>query len=116
MADAPDPSELACRYLDLWQQYLFQAANDPELAASLEKIAGAMPVLPGMAWPPMAGTGDGNAAEGTSTPAGTPDRGSDDIDELRRRLADAEKRLDALERKSRSTGKRAAKESGKRKS
>ena len=51
MSDAPDPSELARRYLDLWQQHLVQSANDPELAAGLQKMAEMMPGISGIAWP-----------------------------------------------------------------
>ena len=116
MSDAPDPSELARRYLDLWQQHLLQAANDPDLSASLAKMAEMMPGMPGVTWPPTQGTPHDGTAKGTASAAGASGSSDDDIGELRRRLAAAEKRLDALEGKSRGTRKRAAKASGRRKS
>jgi hypothetical protein len=128
MADTPDPQELARRYLDLWQQHLTQTATDPDLAATMAKfwrdlIAG---------WPPStANTGiahksgpdddverPDSASEGTSRSAAdpaSPDGGGDNLCELLNRMAALEKRLDAMERKPRSGGKRAAKGSGKSK-
>tara|TARA_R110002110_G_scaffold36666_3_gene122065 strand:+ start:6307 stop:6738 length:432 start_codon:yes stop_codon:yes gene_type:complete len=143
MADTPDPQELARRYLDLWQQHLTQAATDPELAAAMAKFwqnlpagmtpagmtpAGMTPGVPG--WPPIAadtgGSGDDDGkpaqaatsgpASGSAPAAASPDGGSDVLDELLKRMAALEERLDALDARPRGGGKRAAKGTGKRKS
>ena len=120
MSDVSDPRELARRYLDLWQQHLLQSANlqsanDPELAANLAKLAEMMPGFPGMNWPAPGAADD--ADKKRPPPAAPPSGNSDnDIVELRRRLANVEKRLDALERRPRGAGKRPTKGSPKRKS
>ena len=122
MADTPDPQELARRYLDLWQQHLTQAATDTDLAAAMANLSQFIPGAsaanwPG--WPPAPGNtvpaGDATS-QGPATDAVASDGRSNGVDKLDRRLESLEKRLDALERASGSSGKRAAKESGKRRS
>ncbi len=126
MADTPDPQELARRYLDLWQQHLTQAATDPDLAATMAKF---WQGLQAGFWPGMAG-GTANAgiahnagstddadrsdpvperAPGTASDPAPPDGGGGTLNQLLDRLATLEKRLDAMERKPRSSGKRAPK-------
>jgi len=140
MADTPDPQELARRYLDIWQQHLAQAATDPELATAMAKFWQNLPTgmtsgIPG--WPSVAtntgmtntgashnDTAGSEAAPGSksgSTSGSAPDPASSDgsstdLDELHVRMAALEKRLEALEPKPRTSRKRAAKGSGKRKS
>ena len=116
MSDAPDPSELARRYLDLWQQHLLQTANNPELTATLAKLAELALVFPGVSWPAAQPTSDRDDTQGSASSASSSHGSGDDIGDLRRRLAGAEKRLDALERQNEGARKRAAKGSGKRRS
>ena len=132
MADAPDPNELARRYLDLWQQHLTQAANDPDLAAGMAKLSELIPHpfgagLPG--WPASAGGNDESSpaappaappaatsdfSSGPPPPATAPDGSGDGFDKLIDRLDAIEKRLDAVEQRSGQGGKRAAKGVGER--
>src|SRR5207253_10575077 len=42
MAEPPDLSNLAKRYVELWQDYLTAAAADPELADSLARLLAGM--------------------------------------------------------------------------
>jgi hypothetical protein len=130
MADAPDPNELARRYLDLWQQHLTQAANDPDLAAGIAKLSQLVPQpfgagLPG--WPSGAGGNDdpspatpsdaaSDVSSGSSTTAAAPDGSGDGFDKLIGRLDAIEKRLDTVERRSGQGEKRSAKGSGERRS
>ena len=115
MSDVSDPSELARRYLDLWQQHLLQSAKDPELTTNLAKLAEMMPGFSGMNWPAPGAADDTD--EKRPPPAAPSSGDSDnDIGELCRRLANVEKRLDALERRPRGAGKRPTKGSPKRKS
>jgi len=37
MTDAPDPAQLARRYLDLWQQQVTAWLNEPEVADAMAK-------------------------------------------------------------------------------
>ena len=50
MADPPDLSALAKRYVDLWQDQLIALAAHPELAESLARVLRAFPI-PSMIWP-----------------------------------------------------------------
>ncbi|MEE9140256.1 MAG: hypothetical protein V3U18_05710 [Alphaproteobacteria bacterium] len=124
MSEPPDLETLSRRFLDLWQDQMTAMANDPALAEVMTRLVGMAP--PGMAAsiPPAIGGASGGAKEGADptseaqregdTPAVSgrrkskpPSRaaaasassggGGIDLDELARRLADVESRLDRLE-------------------
>ncbi|MEK9647269.1 MAG: hypothetical protein VW547_17165 [Alphaproteobacteria bacterium] len=108
MSDAPDPQDLARRYLDLWQQYLTQAASDPTFAANMAKLSAAM--MPQFAaFQNFTGAHDEGAAQRAAATSEASDGGGDDFRELAERVAALEKRLDAAERKPRGARKGAAK-------
>ena len=50
MADPPDLSALAKRYVDLWQDQLIALAAHPELAEGLARVLAAFP-FPSVSWP-----------------------------------------------------------------
>jgi hypothetical protein len=133
MTDQPDFADLARQYLDLWEDQLAAMAADPDLAEQSARFFETMTRLGGVANPmmaanlatlmgQMAGSGgpktdgtNGSSSQDTETGAATaaaasPDR-DERLDELARRLADVEKRLDGLEAGGRQKGRAAPKKS-----
>lgn len=94
MTEPPDIEALARRYLDLWQQHLAEAAGDPVLAAAMARLAG-LPAAPGM--PAPSADADSDAGRPQASRPASRGRGGGH-DELARRVAALEERLDALER------------------
>jgi hypothetical protein len=97
MAEPPDLSALAKRYVDLWQDQLIAMAADPALAESTARILAAL--VPA-AWPP--GQGDDRdqsraAAPGSTAASAAFDERDGRVAQLARRLAAVEKRLAAME-------------------
>ena len=101
-AEAPDWEELAKRYLDLWQQHLTALSADPGLADQFTRMmqgmgaaAAANPLMAPMlgAW-----SGDWRTGAAAGAPAAGDASGERDhrLDELERRLAAVEARLDRL--------------------
>jgi hypothetical protein len=117
MSDPPDMEDLARRYLDLWQSQMSALAADPQVADTLNRLiglwtanaAGAMPGLwPGAPAPqsddrhaapqqPVGNANAGPAAPGAAPLADASRPGGVDVDELARRLAAVEERIDRLE-------------------
>ena len=114
MADPPDLSVLAKRYVDLWQDQLIALVAHPELAESLARVLAAFPV-PSVTWPPAAGAGSAHnghgpsAAPRTATSAAASGGSDHQLRELARRLATLEERLSRLEAGTPDGGKRARK-------
>ena len=54
MSDRDDLEELARRYLDLWQNHITALAEDPEFAASMQRLMQATGMTAGAAWPAWA--------------------------------------------------------------
>jgi hypothetical protein len=112
MGDQPDFAALARQYLDLWEDQLTAIAADPDLAEQSARFFEAMTQLGKDANPMLstnlaeflqrAQTGNANA-KNTSTPdrtqtaAATSGDRDDRLDQLTRRLAAVEERLDQLE-------------------
>jgi hypothetical protein len=109
MAAPPDFSELAKRYVDLWQSHLMAIAGDPALAESVARVfTGA----PAPHWPAPFGNGAERRATppaGAAAAAAAPPQRDRALGELTRRLAALEERIAALEARSRRSGKRVAK-------
>ncbi|HEV3175885.1 MAG TPA: hypothetical protein VGZ72_07840, partial [Stellaceae bacterium] len=91
MADPPDLSALAKRYVDLWQDQLIALAAHPELAEGLARVLAAFP-FPSVTWPPTAGTtpprnGHASAAAPRTSASAAASGGGDlQLRELARRL------------------------------
>jgi hypothetical protein len=105
MAEPPDLSALAKRYVDLWQDQLIAMAADPALAEGTARLLAAL--VPA-GWPPgqtdEAGQAWAAAAPRTAA-AGPPfDERDGGMVELARRLAALEKRLAAMETRIRDRG------------
>src|SRR5215831_20247999 len=83
MADPPDLSALAKRYVDLWQDQLIALAAHPELAEGLARVLAAFPI-PTVSWPaPSAGPPhNGYAAPGPAPVAAAPGGGDRELREL----------------------------------
>jgi hypothetical protein len=101
MADPPDLSALAKRYVDLWQDQLIALAAHPELAEGLARVLAAFP-FPSVTWPATgpASSHNGNAATAaprTAPSAAAPGGGDHQLRQLARRLAALEERLSRLE-------------------
>ncbi len=116
MTEPPDHSELARRYLELWQEQISSAAGDPAVADVLARMMAGWQTAATQAFTP-----DGSASEksppdrGESNDAGAEARGKDGatsasgapggadvvIRELVGRVADLERRLEQLERSNR---------------
>jgi hypothetical protein len=104
MAEPPDLSALAKRYVDLWQDQLIAMAADPVLAESTARLLAAL--VPS-AWPGQADddVGPHRAAAPGSAAAGAPfDERDGRVAQLTRRLAALEKRLAAMEARIRGSG------------
>lgn len=114
MGDQPDFAALARQYLDLWEDQLTAMAADPDLAEQSARFFEAMTQLGKDANPMLsanlaeflqrAQTGNANAKnsstptpDGTETAAAASGDRDDRLDQLTRRLAAVEKRLDQLE-------------------
>ena len=97
MAETPDPSELARRYLELWQQHISQAAKDTTLTAGAEQISNMIARLQGFG-PDQSGNTDDDDPRRTEAASSTSYGSGGDLSELVRRMDALEKRLDALER------------------
>jgi hypothetical protein len=114
MADPPDLSALAKRYVDLWQDQLIALAAHPELAEGLARMLAAFP-FPSVTWPPAAGTAPSHnghassAAPRTAPAAAAPGGGDQQLRQLARRLAALEERLSRLETGAAGSGQRARK-------
>src|SRR5215469_599364 len=91
MADPPDLSALAKRYVDLWQDQLIALAAHPELAEGLARVLAAFPI-PSVSWPAGAPSANGHAAPGAATAAAAPGGGDHQLRQLARRLAALEER------------------------
>jgi hypothetical protein len=126
MSKAPDLESLAKSYLDLWQDQFASMAADPATAEAMARLFGAMAAgwgSPGGAIGGGAGAGDERgspghqdgpgAADGTAAAAPSLRNRSDGVPRLLARIAELERRLDALER--RSGGTRGGAEDGPRK-
>ncbi|MHA1536004.1 MAG: hypothetical protein ACTSUD_00475 [Alphaproteobacteria bacterium] len=123
MPKAPDLESLAKTYLDLWQDQFASMAADPATADAMARLFGAM----SSGWNSMGGAAGQPAAPGGSDEKGAPDDNqyraggadgqprtggadgtaaaaaalrnrSDGVPELLDRIAELERRLDALER------------------
>ncbi len=108
MAEPPDFSELAKRYVDLWQDHLMAIAGDPALADSMARLfGGAVP------WPPFAGAaGERICHCGRATAAAAAaslERDRNVVPARAAALAALEERLAAAEARSRRTRPVAAK-------
>ena len=92
-SDPPDPNELARRFLDLWQRQVSLLTSEGGLADAFalmtELMAGRLDGAQ------FARSTEGKA--GAKAAAGAPDDCGDDRDELVRRLAACEARIDRLE-------------------
>ena len=110
-ADAPDWDDLAKRYVDLWQQHITALSADPGLADQFARLmqgmvahgapGGANPLMANPLMAPMMGATFGAGGDGAATawpPAAGNASGERErrVDELERRLADVEARLDRL--------------------
>ena len=118
MADPPDLSALAKRYVDLWQDQLIALAAHPELAEGLARVLAAFPIA-SVTWPQPAGNarynGHGTSASPWTASAPAASGGGDhQLRELARRLAALEERLARLETGTPSVGERARKKSRRR--
>lgn len=112
--------ELSRKLLDLWQDHLSAVAQDPNLLAQALKLMTAapfawMPGFPGAGFSNQGGAGFAQSANpfqsglfggpfapaaspaGAATAAAASDAGADDVEQLRRRLAQLEGRLAQLE-------------------
>jgi hypothetical protein len=100
MSEPPNLEALARRYLDLWQDQATALAGDAELARQIGQWLSMMQagMVHGFQSPNAAkpDTG-GKTTIGTATPATPSGGGQPGLDELARRLAALEKRLDRLE-------------------
>lgn len=114
MGDQPDFAALARQYLDLWEDQLTVMAADPDLAEQSARFFDAMTQL-GKDVNPMlsanlaeflqrAQTGNTNEAnpktsstDRAKTPAAAPNDRDERMDQLARRLATVEERLEQLE-------------------
>lgn len=122
MSDAPDLNDLAKRYIDLWQEHLSDLAADGDvtdtIARTIELMSGSASAIAAfnMQMTEAALKQTGSTDEGTKSDGGQPDPktgqsapsgttppapahgGSNpDVDELTRRVAKLEKRLNQLE-------------------
>jgi len=88
-SDSPDPAELARQFMDLWQRQVSLMAGEGGLA---DAFALMVDLMAGQHGPGRAGDADGPSAA-----AAAPGQRGDDRDELARRLAACEARLDRLE-------------------
>jgi hypothetical protein len=127
MSEPPDLESLARKFLDLWQDQMTAVAADPETADMITRFMAMMtpgmgallPMQMGGAWaglPPAgeemleriraaaAAGGAYGAAAGAAPDAAASGRRRDDLDELSRRLARLEQRLDRLEKGPRANG------------
>jgi len=89
-SDKPDPAELARQFLDLWQRQVSLLAGEGGLADAFALMVDL-----------MAGRhegGDSTDARGPAPAAAAPGDGGLDRDQLARRLAACEARIDRLER------------------
>jgi hypothetical protein len=108
MTDQPDMTELAARYLDLWQEQVAQLANDPALA---EMMANSY-ALVRQRWQEAANQINDvthnrkSAAAGSAAAAFSPDDAGHQLAELARRLAALEERFGQLEASLQPAGKR----------
>ncbi len=114
MADPPDLSALAKRYVDLWQDQLIALAAHPELAEGLARVLAAFPI-PAVSWPRADGAtskhnGLAETAAPRAAPSAAPSGGGDhQLREFARRLAALEERMARLETGAPGGGKRARK-------
>ena len=112
MTEPPDMTELAKRYLDLWQEHLTLTASDPVMIDAFSRIMQAMPTLfhpgaltPGgsFGWPqnPEHGSGPDQQTDQTQTRTAAAAAASGDgagvYELLNRRLARIEERITDLE-------------------
>src|SRR5579883_510901 len=138
MTEPPDLSQLAKRYIELWQDYLTAAAADPDLIDSLARLFAGMGVAASLwpgSWPrrrdAQAGDGgcerDGPPGWGVAaTPDAAPPRAAaasaalgeraDDLARLARRLAALDERLARLEAGSRQGARGARRQTRRRRS
>jgi hypothetical protein len=109
MAEPPDLDTLARRYLDLWQEQVAAMAADPELSELMGRLMQAMSIGPAgimSLWANAATQGkdgarrprsDSAATDGTASARPPSGNGSDDLAELRERLAALERRIARVE-------------------
>lgn len=94
-SDPPDPNELARQFLDLWQRQMSLLASEGGLADAFalmtELMAGRLDGTQ------FAQSGENRRPGGAAAAAGASRDRGDDRDELARRLAACEARLDRLE-------------------
>ncbi len=109
MSKAPDLESLAKTYLDLWQDQFASMAADPATADAMARLFGAMAggwgSMGGGAGRPAApdgtdeqGSPGKQGEDGTAAAAPSLRNRSDGVPELLARIAELERRLDALER------------------
>jgi hypothetical protein len=103
MSEPPNLEALARRYLDLWQDQATALAGDAELARQIGQWlsmmqAGMVHGFQSPNAPKPAGKGQtGKSETGAASTAAPSGGGQSGLDELARRLAALEKRLDRLE-------------------
>jgi hypothetical protein len=97
MSEPPNLEALARRYLDLWQDQATALAGDAELARQIGQWLSMMQagMVHGFQSPNTAKSG--KAPAGAAPAAAASGGGQPGLDELTRRLAALEKRLDRLE-------------------
>ncbi|MBM3565928.1 MAG: hypothetical protein FJX42_07435 [Alphaproteobacteria bacterium] len=94
MTDAPDPEEIARRYMEFWQQHMAGLTRDPQVAEAIAGLfdmmtQGATALARMMTQPGTAGS----AAGGGKSAADQNRR----LDQLARRVAELEQRVARLE-------------------
>jgi hypothetical protein len=100
MTGSDDTTELARRFLDLWQQQVAAMASDPTLVELALRFMAPFAASPGPGGGPSNGhDGAANGAARAAAPAAAPGDVVARLDELAGRLALCEERLAALDAK-----------------